>query len=116
MPSSLNVNDLIINRSDRSDFAELSVAIHEFPANAPCAFTPARDAYTFWYRPRREKGGTRLNYARKLIAQGNRAPALAEIAAASGFCDQAHLNRHFRRFFGTTPSAFRSRAFTPVTD
>jgi AraC family transcriptional regulator len=51
----------------------------------------------------------RLNHARKLIAQDNRAPALAEIAAASGFCDQAHLNRHFRRFFGTTPSAFRSR-------
>ena len=51
----------------------------------------------------------RLNQARRLIAQGNRAPALAEIAAATGFCDQAHFNRHFRRFFGTTPSAFRSR-------
>ena len=37
----------------------------------------------------------RLNEARKLIAQGNRAPALADIAAATGFCDQAHLNRHF---------------------
>ncbi len=290
MAGSLNVNDLIIRRSDRSGCADLSVTIHEFPANAPSSFTPARDAYTFWYRPRREKGDTwvtvpelglshhhisrnhvlvtppsvphrgeweradgivvnfgfsprffealagrvglsevlskrrwhhffavdqrieavcrllmeetedqcargavyfeslahalavsvldtirdqhrrtvraaavppgirhaiqcleadfaddlsleqlaskaqmsrshfaltfrqftgytphqylllvRLNQARKLIAQGNRAPALAEIAAATGFCDQAHLNRHFRRFFGTTPSAFRSR-------
>jgi transcriptional regulator GlxA family with amidase domain len=51
----------------------------------------------------------RLNHARKLIAQGNPALSLGEIAAASGFCDQAHLNRHFRRFFGTTPAAFRSQ-------
>jgi AraC-like DNA-binding protein len=49
----------------------------------------------------------RLNHARKLITQGNPARSLAEIAATSGFCDQAHLNRHFRRVFGTTPAAFR---------
>jgi AraC-like DNA-binding protein len=35
--------------------------------------------------------------------------SLAEIAIASGFCDQAHLNLHFRRFFGSTPASFRSR-------
>lgn len=58
MAGSLNVNDLIIRRSDRSGCADLSVTIHEFPANAPSSFTPARDAYTFWYRPRREKGDT----------------------------------------------------------
>ena len=34
---------------------------------------------------------------------------LAEIAAASGFCDQAHLSRHFRRVFGTTPAVFRAQ-------
>jgi AraC-like DNA-binding protein len=33
---------------------------------------------------------------------------IGEIAASTGFCDQAHLNRHFRRFFGTTPAAFRA--------
>ena len=49
----------------------------------------------------------RLNHARKLIAQSNPTWPLAEIAAMSGFCDQAHLNRHFRRVFGTTPAAFR---------
>jgi AraC family transcriptional regulator len=290
MAASLNVNDLIINRSDRSGSGELSVTIHEYPANVPSSFTPARAAYSFWYRPRTEKGDTwvtvpelglshhhisrghvlvtppslphhgeweradgivvnfsfsprffealaeqvglseliskrpwhhffaidqrtealcrllmeetedqcphgplyfeplaralalrvldtvrdqhsrklraaavppgirravqcleadfaddlsldllaakaqmsrshfaltfrqvtgytphqylllvRLNHARKLIAQGDLALSLAEIAAASGFFDQAHLNRHFRRFFGTTPAAFRSR-------
>jgi AraC family transcriptional regulator len=54
----------------------------------------------------------RLNHARKLIGQRNPSLSLAEIAATSGFCDQAHLNRHFRRFFGTTPAAFRSQQST----
>ena len=285
MAEALNVNDLIIHRSDRSGVDELSVTIHEFPPDAPPSMTPALDAYTFWYRPRTEKGCTwvtvpelglshhhisrshnlvsppslpvygesqkadgivvkfsfsprffremakevgisetvskrhwshffafdqgtealcrllmeetedqcphgplyfgplaralalrvlctvrdrhkrapvpsgvrqavqrletdfaedlsldelaslakmsrshfavmfrqltgytphqylllvRLNHARKLIGQRNSLLSLAEIAAATGFCDQAHLNRHFRRFFGTTPAAFRS--------
>ena len=285
MPGALNVNDLIIHRSDRSGVDELSVTIHEFPPDAPASMTPALDAYTFWYRPRAEKGETwitvpelglshhhicrshnlvsppslpvygesqkadgivvkfsfsrrffqamanevglsetiskrdwrhffaidqrtealcrllmeetedqcphgplyfeplaralalsvlwtvsdrnkgapvppgvrqavqrletdfaedisldelaalaqmsrshfavmfrqltgytphqylllvRLNRARKMIGQRNPALSLAEIAASTGFCDQAHLNRHFRRFFGTTPAAFRA--------
>ena len=58
MGSPLNVNDLIIHRSDRSGVQELSVTIHKFPANAPSSFTPARAAYGFWYRPRTEKGDT----------------------------------------------------------
>jgi AraC family transcriptional regulator len=40
----------------------------------------------------------RLNQARRLIAQGNRAPALAEIAAATGFCDQAPSTDIFGAF------------------
>ena len=58
MASPLNFNDLIINRSDRSGVGEFSVTIHEFPADAPSSFTPARAAYGFWYRPRTEKGDT----------------------------------------------------------
>jgi AraC-like DNA-binding protein len=288
MAGPLNVNDLITHRSDRSGVNELSVTLHKFPADVWSSFTPARDAYTFWYRPRTERGQTwltvpelglshhhvcrshllisppslpvhgeqeqaegtvanfsfdvrffealagemglseillkrpwhhffaidqriealcrllmeeteeqcpngrlyfeplaralaqrvlgtvrdrhigalraaavppgvrhavqrleadfadeislselasmaqmsrshfavlfrqltgytphqylllvRLNHARKLIAQSNPVRSLAEIAAMSGFCDQAHLNRHFRRVFGTTPAAFR---------
>lgn len=290
MAAPLNVDDLIVNRSDRSGVEALSVTIHEYPSDVPSSFTPARASYGFWYRPRTEKGDTwttvpelgldrhhisrdhvlvtppslpvygewqkaagivvnfsfsprffeaiaervgvsqlftkrpwhgffgidqriealcqllmdetedrcprgplyfeplahalavsvldtlreqhhrkaraaavppgvrralqyletdftneltldqladrvqmsrshfalnfrqltgqtphqyllrvRLNHARKLMTQTNPALSLAEIAAASGFCDQAHLNRHFRRFFGTTPAAFRSR-------
>lgn len=54
----------------------------------------------------------RLNHARRLIGQRNPPLSLAEIATAIGFCDPAHLNRHFRRFFGTTPAAFRSQQST----
>ena len=56
----INVDDLIIHRSDRSGVKELSVTIHRFPANAWSSFTPERDAYTFWYRPRAERGHTWL--------------------------------------------------------
>jgi AraC family transcriptional regulator len=51
----------------------------------------------------------RLNHARKLLLQENSPLSLADIATASGFFDQAHLTQQFRRFFGTTPAAFRSR-------
>jgi transcriptional regulator GlxA family with amidase domain len=37
--------------------------------------------------------------------QADQTMSLAEIAAACGFYDQAHLNRHFRQAFGETPSA-----------
>lgn len=42
----------------------------------------------------------RLEHARRLLLNG--APAV-EAAIAAGFCDQAHLIRHFRRHYGVTP-------------
>jgi AraC family transcriptional regulator len=49
----------------------------------------------------------RLSHVRKLLAQESEALLLSDVAAACGFSDQMHLTRHFRRFFGTTPGAFR---------
>ena len=51
----------------------------------------------------------RLTEARRLMA--NPALQLAEIAAATGFSDQAHLTRNFGRAFGQTPAAWRRDAF-----
>ena len=33
---------------------------------------------------------------------------LADIAAATGFCDQSHMNRGFREVMGRTPAQVRS--------
>lgn len=45
----------------------------------------------------------RLLRARSLLQ--DRQQPIADIAAMTGFSDQSHLARHFRRRFGTTPSA-----------
>ncbi|WP_412542338.1 AraC family transcriptional regulator [Longispora sp. K20-0274] len=46
----------------------------------------------------------RVRLARSLLAAGDRP---AEVAAAVGFADQAHLTRHFRRHLGVPPGAYR---------
>ncbi|MGO4760764.1 helix-turn-helix domain-containing protein, partial [Streptomyces sp. 2MCAF27] len=47
---------------------------------------------------------TRVRRARRLL-EGGAAPA--EAAAAVGFTDQPHLNRHFTRIVGVPPGAYR---------
>lgn len=50
----------------------------------------------------------RLQRARVMIADG--AP-LADVAAATGFADQSHLNRHFKKAFGMAPGAWSTMVF-----
>ena len=45
----------------------------------------------------------RVQHARRLLRQG--LPA-ASVAIDSGFCDQSHLSRHFKRQCGVTPGHF----------
>jgi AraC-like DNA-binding protein len=47
----------------------------------------------------------RVTRARNLLERGH---GLAETAAMTGFADQAHLTRWFRRVVGTTPGAYRN--------
>lgn len=47
----------------------------------------------------------RLERARLLIRQGD---SLAEAAAASGFADQSHMTRHFRKAYGQSPGRWRA--------
>jgi len=46
----------------------------------------------------------RINQAKRLLQKGL---PLVEIAAATGFADQAHLTRHFHRRVGLPPGRFR---------
>lgn len=45
----------------------------------------------------------RIDLAREMIKSGD---SLADIASATGFADQSHLNRHFVRAFGMTPGRY----------
>jgi len=51
----------------------------------------------------------RVGRAKALLADG---AAPAEVAARTGFFDQSHLGRHFRRLVGVTPGAYASGART----
>lgn len=50
----------------------------------------------------------RLEGARESLADARR--SLAEIASASGFCDQAHFSRRFKRAYGLTPGEYRAHS------
>jgi transcriptional regulator GlxA family with amidase domain len=53
--------------------------------------------------PHRYQLARRIALARTLIARGL---PLAEVAAETGFADQSHLHRHFRRSLGLTPARY----------
>ena len=48
----------------------------------------------------------RIRNARLLLEQGQ---TVADVAATTGFTDQSHLHRHFRRSLGLTPAAYQRR-------
>jgi AraC-like DNA-binding protein len=48
----------------------------------------------------------RIRHARTLLRQGQ---PLAEVALASGFADQAHFQRQFKRRVATTPGQYRTQ-------
>ena len=53
---------------------------------------------------RDDQGAVRVDHARRLLPSGT---SLSSIATSSGFADQSHLNRHFKRQYGFTPGVFR---------
>jgi AraC-like DNA-binding protein len=60
---------------------------------------------TYGIAPHRYLVGRRVDAARRLLGEGCRP---ADVAARTGFHDQAHLARHFRRVWGVTPGAIRA--------
>ena len=59
----------------------------------------------------------RVQHARRLLQEGL---PVASVALDSGFCDQSHLSRHFKRQCGVTPGHFalasRSRPQRPTNE
>ncbi len=49
----------------------------------------------------------RVNLARRLLERGGRP---VDVATLTGFADQSHLHRHFRRRLGLTPAQYASAA------
>ncbi|MEU1053038.1 AraC family transcriptional regulator [Streptomyces sp. NPDC005876] len=70
------------------------------PAHLVRAFSTA-----YGIAPHQYLMSRRVERARKLLLAG-RAPA--DVAAATGFYDQAHLTRHFKRLVGVTPGRYRT--------
>lgn len=54
----------------------------------------------------------RFNEVTRRLAEG--AGTLADLAAAGGYCDQAHLTREFHELAGVTPSRYRGNADSPL--
>lgn len=61
----------------------------------------------FRMSPTRFLHALRIEKARQLLAKTDR--SVGEIAIATGYHDQSHFTRQFRRIAGTTPRAFRER-------
>lgn len=89
---------------------------HETPLLADVAETLGVDRYRLARRFRRHYGCSVGEYRHRLQVQRARhellatdAP-LASIAYRTGFSDQSHFTRLFKRYTGMTPGAFRRRA------
>lgn len=54
----------------------------------------------------------RVERGKQLLAQGR---PLAEVAHATGFCDQSHFSRQFKRLVGVTPGHYFKKAISSKT-
>ncbi|MEU6283131.1 AraC family transcriptional regulator [Streptomyces sp. NPDC047028] len=81
--------------------ADAAALLHAHPAHLVRAFSGA-----YRIAPHQYLMSHRVGRARRLLLAG-RNPA--EVAAETGFYDQAHLTRHFKKLVGVTPGRYRSR-------
>lgn len=63
--------------------------------------------------PKRAARLVRFDHAAHLLAAGN---AAAQVAAASGYVDQAHLHREVKAFTGVTPTAVAAAPWLAIDD
>ncbi|MBL1081796.1 AraC family transcriptional regulator [Streptomyces actinomycinicus] len=87
---------------DGVSLAEAGRLLHAHPAHLVRAFSGA-----YGIAPHQYLTSRRVGRARRLLLDG--LPP-GEVAAATGFCDQAHLTRHFKKLVGITPGRYRNRS------
>ncbi|MEU6228751.1 AraC family transcriptional regulator [Streptomyces sp. NPDC047042] len=78
---------------------EAARLVHAHPAHLVRAFSAA-----FGMPPHQYLTARRVERARRLLLDGQSPGA---VAAATGFYDQAHLTRHFRKLVGVPPGRYR---------
>ncbi|TLS43087.1 AraC family transcriptional regulator [Streptomyces montanus] len=79
---------------------EAARLVHAHPAHLVRAFSAA-----FGIAPHQYLMSRRVDQARRLLLDGH--PPV-EVAAATGFYDQSHLTRHFKRLVGVAPGRYRA--------
>ena len=91
------------------DLDQLADAAQVSPSSLGRAFRDVLNLTPWRYVMRR-----RIERSQQLLADTDR--SLAEIALDTGFYDQAHFSRTFKRFTGTTPGIFREENRDIKTD
>ncbi|MDH6518176.1 AraC-like DNA-binding protein [Streptomyces sp. SAI-135] len=81
---------------------EAAGVVQAHPAHLVRAFSTA-----YGIAPHQYLTSRRVDRARRLLLAGQ---GPAEVAALTGFHDQAHLTRHFKRLVGVTPGRYRTGA------
>ncbi|TWV50239.1 AraC family transcriptional regulator [Streptomyces misionensis] len=87
---------------DGVSLTEASALLHAHPAHLVRAFSGA-----YGIAPHQYLMSRRVGRARRLLLDG--LPP-GEVAALTGFYDQAHLTRHFRKLVGVPPGRYRRGA------
>jgi AraC family transcriptional regulator len=106
-PWLIRAADLLHASLDRSlSMAEIAAAVGVHPDHLSRTFSE-HYGYTMGEYLRRQ----RVERARRLLTETDR--QLADVAYATGFADQAHFSRVFKRLTGTTPGAYR-KADRPI--
>ncbi|KAA0942942.1 MULTISPECIES: helix-turn-helix transcriptional regulator [Streptomyces] len=79
---------------------EAAGLVHAHPAHLVRAFSGA-----YGIPPHQYVMSRRVERARRLLLEGG---TPGEVAAATGFYDQSHLTRHFKRLVGVAPGRYRA--------
>ncbi|MFG2886582.1 AraC family transcriptional regulator [Streptomyces sp. NPDC048297] len=86
--------------ADGLALTEAAELLHAHPAHLVRAFSTA-----YGIAPHQYLTSRRVGRARRLLLDGL---APGEVATATGFFDQAHLTRHFKKLVGVTPGRYRA--------